>query len=118
MLTSSSQGLNNYRRDSGKLPADPEAMKHFGSTMVMWDFHALQPKKVFQVPGAPLEIRWAWGDKHNYAFTATALGSKLWLDYADDRGEWQGKDVPPISDVKGGMLPVYISISSDDKTLL
>ena len=57
----------------GKVAADPEAMKHFGSTMVMWDFHTRQPKKIFQVPGAPLEIRWAWGDKHNYAFTATAL---------------------------------------------
>src|SRR5206468_7483469 len=63
LLTSSFTGLNNYMRDFGKLTADPEAMKHFGGTMVMWDFHARQPKKVFQVPGAPLEIRWAWGDK-------------------------------------------------------
>src|SRR5260370_36041835 len=117
MLTSSSQGLNNYRRDSGKLPADPEAMKHFGSTMVMWDFHARQPKKVFEVPGAPLEIRWAWGDKHNYAFTAAALTSKLWLVYLDERGEWQAKEVASISDVKGGVLPVDSSLSADDKTL-
>src|SRR5438105_9080682 len=117
LLTSSFTGWNNYTMDFGKLTADPEAMKHFGSTMVMWDFHARQPKKVFQVPGAPLEIRWAWGDKHNYAFTATALGSKLWLVYADDRGEWQAKEVAPISDVKGGVLPVDISISADDKTL-
>ena len=101
----------------GKLTADAEAMKHFGSTMVMWDFHTRQPKKVFQVPGAPLEIRWAWGDKHNYAFTATALTSKLWLVYADDKGEWQAKEVAPISDVKGGVLPVDISLSADDKTL-
>src|SRR6266478_3348967 len=50
LLTSSFTGLNNYMRDFGKLTADPEAMKHFGSTMVMWDFHARQPKKVFQVP--------------------------------------------------------------------
>ena len=117
LLTSSFTGLNNYMRDFGKLTADPEAMKHFGSTMVMWDFHARQPKKVFQVPGAPLEIRWAWGDKHNYAFTATALGSKLWLVYADDRGEWQAKEIATIGDVKGGVLPVDISLSADDKTL-
>ena len=93
LLTSSFTGLNNYMTEFGKLVADPEAMKHFGSTMVMWDFHTRQPKKVFQVPGAPLEIRWAWGDKHNYAFTATALTSKLWLVYADDKGEWQANDV-------------------------
>jgi selenium-binding protein 1 len=117
LLTSSFTGWNNYMRDFGKLTADPEAMKHFGSTMVMWDFHTRQPKKVFQVPGAPLEIRWAWGDKHNHAFTATALGSKLWLVYQDDHGEWQAKDVAPISDVKGGVLPVDISLSADDKTL-
>jgi selenium-binding protein 1 len=92
-------------------------MKHFGGTMVMWDFHARQPKKVFQVPGAPLEIRWAWGDKHNYAFTATALGSKLWLVYADNKGDWQAKEVATVGNVKGGVLPVDISLSADDKTL-
>lgn len=117
LLTSSFTGLNNYMMDFGKVTADPEAMKHFGGTMVMWDFHTRQPKKVFAVPGAPLEIRWAWGDKHNYAFTATALGSKLWLVYADDRGEWQAKEVATVSDVKGGVLPVDISLSADDKTL-
>jgi selenium-binding protein 1 len=117
LLTSSFTGLNNYMMEFGKLTADPEAMKHFGGTMVMWDFHTRQPKKVFAVPGAPLEIRWAWGDKHNYAFTATALGSKLWLVYADDRGEWQAKEVATVSDVKGGVLPVDISLSADDKTL-
>src|SRR5437763_8197819 len=77
LLTSSFTGWKNYTTDFGKLTADPAAMKHFGSTMVMWDFHARQPKKIFQVPGAPLEIRWAWGENHNYAFTATALTSKL-----------------------------------------
>ena len=63
LLTSSFTGLNNYMTEFGKVVADPEAMKHFGGTMVMWDFHTRQPKKVFQVPGAPLEIRWAWGDE-------------------------------------------------------
>jgi len=117
LLTSSFTGWKNYTRDFASLTADAEAMKHFGSTMVMWDFHARQPKKVFQVPGAPLEIRWAWGDKHNYAFTATALTSKLWLVYEDEKGDWQAKDVAPVGDVKGGVLPVDISISSDDNRL-
>jgi selenium-binding protein 1 len=117
LLTSSFTGWNNYMNELSKVTADPEAMKQFGQTMVMWDFHTRQPKKVFQVPGAPLEIRWAWGAKHNYAFTATALGSKLWLVYLDDKGEWQAKEVAPIGDVKGGVLPVDISLSADDKTL-
>jgi selenium-binding protein 1 len=117
LLTSSFTGLNNYMRDLGQLLADAEAMKHFGSTMVMWDFHARQPRKILAVPGAPLEIRWAWGDKHNYAFTAAALASKLWLVYADDKAEWQAKEVAPIGNAKGGVLPVDISLSADDKTL-
>ena len=117
LLTSSFTGMKNYATELGKVMADSEAMKHFGATMVMWDFHARQPKKVFQVPGAPLEIRWAWGATHNYAFTATALTSKLWLVYADDKGEWQAKEVANVGDVKGGVLPVDISLSADDKRL-
>ena len=117
LLTSSFTGLDNYMREFGKVSTDPEAMKRMGSTMVMWDFHARQPKKIFQVPGVPLEIRWAWGDKNNYAFTTTALTSKIWLVHADDKDEWQAKEVGPISDSKEGVLPVDISLSADDKTL-
>jgi selenium-binding protein 1 len=117
LLTTSFTGWKNYTRDFGDLVKDAEAMKHFGATMVLWDFHARQPKKVFAVPGAPLEIRWAWGPKHNYAFTATALGSKLWLCYEDEQGEWQAKEVATVGNSAGGVLPVDISISADDKTL-
>lgn len=117
LLTSSFTGWNNYMAEFSKVTANPEAMKQFGQTMVVWDFHTRQPKKIFQVPGAPLEVRWAWGTNHNYAFTATALGSKLWLIYLDDKNEWQAKEVAPIGDVKGGVLPVDISLSADDKTL-
>jgi selenium-binding protein 1 len=91
-------------------------MKQFGNSMVLWDFHTRQPKKVFKVPGAPLEIRWAWGEKHNYAFTATALGSKLWLCYEDGKAEWQAREVAQLGP-KGGVLPVDMSLSADDKTL-
>jgi selenium-binding protein 1 len=93
LLTTSFTGLKNYMRSFGDLAKDPEAMKNFGGTMVLWNFHTRQPKKVFKVPGAPLEIRWAWGEKHNYAFTATALTSKLWLCFEDENGAWQAKEV-------------------------
>jgi selenium-binding protein 1 len=117
MLTTSFTGWNNYTRDFGNLVKDGEAMKQFGATMVAWDFHTRQPKKVFQTPGAPLEIRWAWAPNHNYAFTATALTSKLWLCYEDQQGEWQAKEVATIGDSKSGVLPVDISISADDQRL-
>src|SRR5262245_20341200 len=72
LLTTSFTGWNNYTRAFGDIAKDPEAMKQFGSSMVLWNFHTRQPQKVFQVPGAALEIRWAWDEKHNYAFPATA----------------------------------------------
>ena len=55
MLTSSFTGRTNYMTDLGKLIGDAEAMKHFGNTMVVWDFHARKPIQTLQVPGAPLE---------------------------------------------------------------
>ena len=103
--------------DFGKMLQDPEAMKRFGQTVVLWDFHARKPNKVFHVPGAPLEIRWAWGPDHNYAFTTTALTSKIWLIYEDADGEWKAKAVADIGNPADIPLPVDISLSADDKTL-
>src|SRR5262245_39638222 len=117
LLTTSFTGWKNYMRDFTDLVKDAEAMKQFGGSMVVWNFHTRQPQKVFSVPGAPLEIRWAWGPNHNYAFTAAALTSKLWLAYEDENGQWQAKEVAHIGDPKGGVLPVDISLSADDKTL-
>jgi len=117
MLSSSFTGWSNYMMDFGQMLQDPEAMKRFGQTMVLWDFHARTPKKVFQVPGAPLEVRWAWGPTHNYAFTTTALTAQMWLIYEDENEEWQAKAVADIGDPSKIPLPVDISLSSDDSTL-
>jgi methanethiol oxidase len=117
MLTTSFTGWKNYMNDFAKVAGNPDALKQIGNSMVLWDFHTRQPRKIFKVPGSPLEIRWAWGGTHNYAFTATALTSKLWLAFEDEGGEWQAKEVADIGNVKGGVLPVDISLSADDKTL-
>ena len=117
MLTSSFTGWSNYMMDFGKMLNDPEAMKRFGSTVVQWDLHNRQQKKIFDVPGSPLEIRCAWNEAHNYCFTSTALTSKIWLIYEDAQGEWQAQAVADIGDPSKVPLPVDISISSDDKTL-
>lgn len=117
LITSSFTGWNNYMMNLGKLMADPEAMKRFGNTVVVWDLHTRQPKKIFDVPGSPLEIRCAWGPQHNYCFTSTALTSKIWLIYEDDAGEWQAKAVADIGDASQVPLPVDISLSADDSLL-
>ncbi len=117
LVTSSFTGWNNYMMPLGKLLADAEAMKRFGNTVVIWDLHTRQPRKVLDVPGSPLEIRCAWGPRSDYCFTTTALTSKIWLIYEDDAGEWQAKAVADIGDPSQVPLPVDISISADDKLL-
>jgi selenium-binding protein 1 len=96
---------------------DAEAMKRFGNTVTVWDLHARKPKKIFDVPGAPLEIRCAWKEGHDYCFTTAALTSKIWLIYVDEGGEWQAKEVADIGDPAKVPLPVDISISADDTRL-
>jgi selenium-binding protein 1 len=103
--------------DMGKMVKDGEAMKRFGNTMVAWDVKAMKPQKVFSVPGAPLEIRWSLKEGDNWAITATALTSKLWLVKADAQGQWQAKEVGTIGDPSKIPLPVDISISADGKGL-
>jgi selenium-binding protein 1 len=117
MVTSSFTGWNNYMMDLGQMMADPEAMQRFGNTVVIWDLHKRRPKKILDVPGAPLEVRCAWGSQNNYCFTTTALTSKIWLIYEDDSGDWQAKPVADIGVAEQIPLPVDISIAADDSLL-
>ena len=117
MLTTSFTGWTNYMMDLGKLINDAAAMKNFGNTVVQWDLKAMQPKKVFAVPGAPLEVRWSLNGTDNWAVTATALTSKLWVMKQDAAGEWQAKEVATIGDPSKIPLPVDISITADGKGL-
>lgn len=117
MITSSFTGWSNYMMDFGKMLGDKEAMKRFGNTMVVWDLHTRKPKEVLDVPGAPLEVRCAWNPNHNYCFTTTALTSKIWLVYMDEKNKWHAKAVADIGDPSKVPLPVDISISSDDSHL-
>jgi methanethiol oxidase len=99
------------------LVADAAAMKRFGNTMVLWDLKAMKPQQIFAVPGSPLEIRWSLVPGDNWAITATALTSKLWLIKQDSVGKWQAKDVGTIGDPAKIPLPVDISIRADAKGL-
>ena len=116
LLTSSFTGRDNYMRDIGGLIKDEAAMKKFGNTMVLWDLKAMQPRQVFSVPGAPLEIRWSLNPGDNWAITAAALTSKLWL-VKQDGDKWVAKEVGTIADPSKIPLPVDISITADGKGL-
>ena len=117
MLTSSFTGWSNFMKDFGEMLADPEAMKRFGNTMVVWDLHTRKPKQVLDVPGAPLEIRCAWGAEHNYCFSTTALTSQIVLLEETEKGTWKASNVADIGNPSDIPLPVDISISSDDSML-
>jgi selenium-binding protein 1 len=113
MLTSSFTGRKNYMRPVGELLKDAEAMKQFGSSVIVWDFHARKPLQVLTIPGAPLELRWALLPNHRYAFTSTALAGQLVLIYQQDDGSWASKNIAEI----GPNLPVDISIAPDDSRI-
>jgi selenium-binding protein 1 len=117
LLTSSFTGHVNYMRPLGELLNDAEAMKRFGNAMVVWDFHARTPLQTLEVPGAPLEIRWALQPDHHYAFTATALTSKLWGVFRKDDGSFEAVELADVGDPSKVPLPVDISISADDRFL-
>jgi selenium-binding protein 1 len=117
MLTSSFTGYANYMRPLGDLIKDEAAMKRFGNTMVAWDLKAMKPRQILSVPGSPLEIRWSLNPGENWAVTAAALTSKLWLVELDAAGQWQAKEVATIGDPAKIPLPVDISITRDGKGL-
>jgi selenium-binding protein 1 len=117
LLTSSFSGWQNYMRELGDLIKDAEAMKHFGSTMVVWNLKSMQPTQVLSVPGAPLEIRWSLAPGQNWAITAAALTSKLWLIRQGADGRWQAREVGTIGDPTKTPLPVDISITAAGKGL-
>jgi selenium-binding protein 1 len=113
MLTSSFAGRKNYMRPVAELLKDAEAMKQFGDSVIVWDFHARKPLQVLRVPGAPLELRWALLPSHNYAFTSTALTGQLVLIYQQADGTWATKNIAEI----GANIPVDISIAPDDRKI-
>jgi selenium-binding protein 1 len=117
MLTSSFTGKDNYMRPLGELMGDAEAMKRFGDTMVVWNFHTRKPLQTLAVPGAPLEIRWALQPDHHYAFTAAALTSKLWSVLRKPDGTFEAVEIGAVGDPAKLPLPVDISLSADDRHL-
>src|SRR5258708_37026065 len=66
LLTSSFTGYDNYMRSLGEVVKDPEAMKRFGSTMVLWDLKAMKPQKTFRFPAALLHIAWSFNPGINW----------------------------------------------------
>ena len=69
------------------------------------------------MPGAPLEIRWSLKPGDNWAVTATALTSKIWLIKQDATASGRRRRSADIGDPSKIPLPVDISITADGKGL-
>jgi selenium-binding protein 1 len=118
LLTSSFTGHKNYMRKLPELMGDAEAMKNFGNTVVVWDYHARKPLQTLEIPGAPLEIRWALDPTHEYAFIEAALTGKLWGVFRKEDGTFEALEVADIGPPEAQpLLAVDISISANDKYL-
>src|SRR5207247_6255349 len=77
LLTSSFTGYDNYMRPLGDVVNDPEAMKRFGNTMVIWDLKDMKPKKILAVPGTRMELRSSITPDRDWANISTALSPYL-----------------------------------------
>ncbi len=113
MLTSAFTGKSTYMVTLADVLKRPEPAKSFGHQMVVWNLHTRAPLQVLDVPGAPLEIRWALRPENRYAFTATALTHQIYLIHQKDDGTFAATAVGDLGDV----LPVDISLSKDDRYL-
>ncbi len=76
-----------------------------------------KPLQILEVPGAPLEIRWALRPRHDYAFTTTVLTSKLWGVFRNSDGTFEAVPLTDIANPNDTPLPVDISLSSNDRYL-
>ena len=62
-------------------------------------------------------VHWSLKEGDDWAITASALTSKLWLVNHDANDQWQANEVGTIGDPAKIPLPVDISIAADAKTL-
>jgi selenium-binding protein 1 len=118
MLTSSFTGHRNYMRNLADLMGDAEAMKQFGDSVIVWDFHARKPLQTLRIPVAPLEIRWALQPDHDYAFVEAALTGELWTVIRAEDGSYEAVKSADIGTrEEQPLLAVDISLSADDRFL-
>jgi selenium-binding protein 1 len=117
MLTTSFAGPELYSREPARALADPAARAAFGNVITVSDFHARTPLQVLEVPGGPLDVRWALQPVHDYAFALTAFGSELWLVARQRDGTFSAESVARIGDATENSLPVAMSLSLDDRLL-
>ncbi|NKC14742.1 MAG: selenium-binding protein [Gammaproteobacteria bacterium] len=82
------------------------------TNVVIWDLHSRKPRKVFDVPGAPLSVQCSSTAASEHCFTVTAVTAKLWLIKQDETRTWRAYPVAQL-DEAGRALPLDLSVSAD-----
>lgn len=117
MLSGSFTGRRTYSRDVRELLASPSLGQDFGETVTVWDLRVRKPLQILEVPGAPVELRWALRPRHEYAFAVTALDARLWGIFLKRDGSFEAEPLARVGDPEARPVPVSMSLSSNDRFL-
>jgi selenium-binding protein 1 len=111
MVTSAFTPLDNFRK-----PFPQMDKKHFGDTLVLWDFATMKPLKVVHTDKSPLEVRWARQPGHNYGFVNCLLGDSIWVWKSTPDGKFDAKlatkTEPLPADLRQDVNDHYLYVTS------
>jgi selenium-binding protein 1 len=107
MVTSSFTPLENYQKPLAKMD-----FKHFGNTLLVWDFRERKVLAKLTIGLAPLECRWSLKEGANHGFTNCALDDSIWVWEGNAAGEYSARKLCAT-----GKMPADLRQSPDDRFL-
>jgi len=107
MVTSSFTPLENYKKPLAQMD-----FKHFGNTLLVWDFRERKVLEKLTTGAAPLECRWSLKSGANYGFTNCALDDSIWVWEGNDDGQYTARKLCAT-----GKMPADLRESPDGRFL-
>jgi selenium-binding protein 1 len=107
MITSSFTPPENYKKPLAKMD-----FKHFGDTLLVWDFREREVLQELKTGPSPLECRWSLKEGADCGFCNCALDDSLWIWEGDKEGKYTARKL-----CSTGKLPADLSESPDGKYL-
>lgn len=107
MITSAFTPPENYRKPLARMD-----LKHFGNSLVVWDFRARRPLQTLTVGQSPLECRWSLAKGANRGYVNCAFDNTVWVWEEDRDGRYTARKL-----FETGKLPADMSQSPDGQFL-
>jgi selenium-binding protein 1 len=107
MVTSSFTPFENYKKPLAQMD-----FKHFGNTLLVWDFRERKVLTKLTTGAAPLECRWSLKNGANYGFTNCALDDSIWVWEGNDDGQYAARKLCAT-----GKMPADLRESPDGRFL-